>query len=81
MRHTDDYELWLCEGVSALVSYYYETDESGDHLTPNGGAIMEIHKIVLTDGVHSIDITSAVDTLCSKTIDQIEDEIIESLNR
>jgi hypothetical protein len=81
MRHEGEYELWLCEGVSALVSYYYETDESGDDITPNGGAIMEIHKIVLTNGVHDIDITSAVDTLCETTIDKIEDQIIESLSK
>ena len=81
MRHTGDYELWLSEGVTALVSYYYETDESGDHITPNAGATMEIHKIVLTDGVHDIDITSAIDTLCSRTVTDIEDEIIENLNR
>jgi len=80
MRVIDDYEMWLSEGVSALVSYYYETDESGDDRTPNAGAIMEIHKVVLTDGVQTIDITAAIDTLCNKTIDQIEDEIIESLN-
>lgn len=77
------YEHVLIEGadeVSALFFYSYIVDESGDYYTPNGGAVLDINKVVLTDGKVTIDITSCVEEFCRINLSDIEDKITENIN-